>query len=144
MFKKGDYDFHSEYISQRWVQEMNFDRVQRGLIQKRKVYNDNPSGIQGLAFNTRKAPYDDIRLRQAMAHLLNRERLIETLFFKEYPPLNSYFAGGIYENPNNPKMPYDPQRALKLLDEAGWKNRDPQGRLTRSGTASGHRAAVLG
>jgi microcin C transport system substrate-binding protein len=133
MFKKGDYDFHFENVSRRWVQEMNFDRVQRGLIQKRKVYNDNPSGIQGLAFNTRKAPFDDIRLRQALAHLLNRERLIETLFFNEYPPLNSYFAGGIYENPDNPKMPYDPQRALKLLDEAGWRNRDTQGRLTRDG-----------
>jgi microcin C transport system substrate-binding protein len=68
-----------------------------------------------------------------MAHLLNRELLIKTLFFNEYPPLNSYFAGGIYENPNNPKMPYDPQRALKLLDEAGWKSRDPQGRLLRDG-----------
>jgi microcin C transport system substrate-binding protein len=132
MFKKGDYDFHYENISRRWVQEMSFDRAQRGLIQKRKVYNDNPSGIQGLAFNTRKAPFDDIRLRQAMAHLLNRERLIETLFFKEYPPLNSYFAGGIYENPTNPKMPYDPQRALKLLDDAGWR-RDAQGRLARDG-----------
>jgi microcin C transport system substrate-binding protein len=133
MFKRGDVDYHSENISRRWVQEMNFDRVGRGLIQKRKVYNDNPSGIQGLAFNMRNAPFDDIRLRQAMAHLLNRERLIETLFFNEYPPLNSYFAGGIYENPANPKMPFDPQRALKLLNEAGWKARDAQGRLVREG-----------
>ena len=133
MFKRGDVDFHMENISQRWVQEMNFDRVERGLIQKRKVYNDHPSGIQGLAFNMRKAPFDDIRLRQAMAHLLNRERLIEKLFFNEYPPLNSYFAGGIYENPANPKMPYDPQRALKLLNEAGWTTRDAQGRLLKDG-----------
>jgi microcin C transport system substrate-binding protein len=133
MFKKGDLDFHYENISRRWVQEMNFDKVQRGLIQKTKVFNDNPSGIQGLAFNTRKAPFDDIRVREALAYLLNRERLIETLFFKEYPPLNSYFAGGIYENPDNPKMPYDPQLALKLLGEAGWSSRDSQGRLTKNG-----------
>ena len=133
MFKRGDYDFHYENVSRRWVQEMNFDRVQRGLIQRRKVYNDNPSGIQGLAFNTRKPPFDDIRFRQAMAHLLNRERLIQTLFFNEYPPLNSYSAGGIYENPNNPKMPYEPQRALKLLNDSGWNARDAQGRLTRDG-----------
>ena len=133
MFKKGDFDFRTEFTSRRWVQEMNFERAERGLVQRRKVYNDNPSGIQGVAFNTRKAPFDDIRFRQAMAHLLNRDRLIETLFFKEYPALNSYYAGGIYENPNNPKMPYDPQRALQLLSDAGWKSRDPQGRLTRDG-----------
>jgi microcin C transport system substrate-binding protein len=30
-------------------------------------------------------------------------------------------------------MPYDPQRALKLLDDAGWRSRDAQGRLARDG-----------
>ena len=133
MFKKGDIDFHYENISRRWVEELNFDKVQRGLVQKRKIYNDNPSGVQGLAFNMRKPPFDDVRVRQALAHLLNRELLIKTLFFNEYPPLNSYFAGGIYENPDNPKMPYDPQLALALLADAGWKGRDAQGRLVRDG-----------
>jgi microcin C transport system substrate-binding protein len=133
MFKKGDYDFHYETISRRWIEEMKFDAVERGLIQKRKIYNDNPSGTQGLALNTRKAPFDDIRLRKAMAHLLDRPKLIKTLFLNEYPPLNSYYAGGIYENPDNPKMPYDPQLALQLLGEAGWKSRDAQGRLVKDG-----------
>jgi microcin C transport system substrate-binding protein len=98
MLKKGDIDFQYENVSKRWVEEMNFDKVQRGLIQKRKIYNDNPSGTQGIGLDMRKPPFDDVRVRQAMAHLLNRELLIRTLFFNEYPPLNSYFAGGIYEN----------------------------------------------
>jgi microcin C transport system substrate-binding protein len=132
MFKKGDLDFHYENVSRRWVQEMSFDKVQRGLVQKTKVYNDYPSGIQGLAVNTRKPPFDDVRVREALAYLLDRNRLIETLFFGEYPPLNSYFAGGVYENPDNPKMPYDPQLALKLLNDAGW-TRDAQGRLAKNG-----------
>jgi microcin C transport system substrate-binding protein len=133
MFKRGDLDFHFVNISRRWVQELNFDKVQQGLIQKRKIFNDNPSGVQGLALNMRKAPFDDIRVRQALQHLLNRDLLIEKLFFKEYLPLNSHHAGGIYENPSNPKMPYDPQLALKLLAEAGWKNHDAQGRLVKDG-----------
>jgi microcin C transport system substrate-binding protein len=132
MFKRGDLDHYYVNISRQWVEELNFDRVQRGLIQKRKIYNDNPSGTQGMAFNTRRQPWDDIRVRQAFAHLLNRDLLIEKLFFKEYVPQNSYHAG-LYENPNNPKMPYDPKRALELLGEAGWKERDAQGRLVRNG-----------
>jgi microcin C transport system substrate-binding protein len=135
MLKKGDIDFRFENVSKRWVEEMNFDKVQRGLIQKRKIYNDNPSGTQGIGLNMRKPPFDDIRVRQAMAHLLNRELLIRTLFFNEYPPLNSYFAGGIYENRQNPKMEYDPQLALKLLSSAGWNARDAQGRLVKDGRA---------
>jgi microcin C transport system substrate-binding protein len=39
----------------------------------------------------------------------------------------------MYENPSNPKMPYDPERALALLAEAGWKGRDAQGRLVKDG-----------
>jgi microcin C transport system substrate-binding protein len=132
MFKRGDLDLYFVGISRQWVEELNFDRVQQGLIQKRKIYNDSPSGTAGLAFNTRRQPWDDIRIRQALAHLMNRDLLIEKLFFKEYVPQNTYF-GGAYANPSNPKMPYDPKRALELLQEAGWKPGGPQGRLVRGG-----------
>ena len=131
MFKKGDFDFY--YVTSRgWVQEMNFEQVQRGLIQKRKIFNDNPSGIQG-SRSTREGAVRRHPRPAGDGPSAESRALIETLFFNEYLPLNSYFAGGIYENPNNPKMPYDPQRALKLLAEAGWKRRDAQGRLDKDG-----------
>lgn len=133
MFKRGDIDHYFVNISRQWVQEMDFDRVQRGLIQKRKIFNENPNGIQGLAFNTRRQPWSDKRVREALAYLLNRQQLIQKLFFNEYTPQNSYYSGGLYENPNNPKMAYDPEQALALLAEAGWKDRDSQGRLVRNG-----------
>lgn len=133
MFKKGDIDDYYVNVSREWVEEMNFDRVQRGLIQKRKIYNDAPSGFGGLAFNTRKAPFDDLRVRKGLTLLMNREELIKRLFFNEYVPLHSYYAGGIYENPNNPKNLYNQQEALALLAEAGWKDRDAQGRLVKNG-----------
>ena len=98
-----------------------FDRLDRGVIQKRKIYNENPIGTLGLAFNTRKPPYDDVRLRQAMAHLLNRPLIIEKLFYNEYQPIDSYFAGSPYENPDNPKMQYDPALAVKLLARPAGK-----------------------
>ena len=55
-----------------------------------------PARNAGLAFNTRKPPFDDVRLRQAMAHLLNRPLIIEKLFYNEYQPIDSYFAGSPY------------------------------------------------
>jgi microcin C transport system substrate-binding protein len=131
-FKKGDIDSYPVNISREWVEELNFDRVQRGLIQKRKIFNDNPVGTQGLAFNTRREPFSDLRVRKALALLLDRQKLIERLFFNEYVPLNTYH-GGIYENPNNPTNEHDPQAALELLADAGWNSRDAQGRLVKNG-----------
>jgi microcin C transport system substrate-binding protein len=133
MFKKGDIDDYYVNVSREWVEEMNFDRVQRGLVQKRKIFNDAPSGVSGIAFNTRREPFSDIRVRKALTLLQNRDELIKKLFFNEYVPLNSYYAGGIYENQTNPKNLYDQQAALQLLADAGWKDRDAQGRLTKSG-----------
>jgi microcin C transport system substrate-binding protein len=72
MFKKGDLDFYPPN-AKNWVEDLGkLDRIDRGLIQKRKIYNDNPRGLVGLAINTRKPPYDDIRVREALAHLINR------------------------------------------------------------------------
>jgi microcin C transport system substrate-binding protein len=132
-FKKGELDYYYINISREWVEEFNFDKVQRGVIQKRKVYTDAPVTIQGLAFNLRRPPFDDVRVRRALSLLLNRDLLIQKLFFNEYTPMTSYFPGGAYENHDNPKNAYDPDTALKLLAEAGWSGRDSQGRLTKNG-----------
>jgi microcin C transport system substrate-binding protein len=131
--KRGDLDHFVLTRAQQWVQELNYPNIKRGLNQKRKVFNANPQGIQGIAINTRREPYSDIRVRKALRHLFNRELMIQKLAFNEYVPMDSIFAAGVYENPNNEKIKYDPQRALQLLAEAGWKDRDSAGRLSRSG-----------
>jgi len=133
MFKKGDLDYYYVNRSKVWVEDLNFDKFQRGLLVKKKVFNNHPSNTQWMAFNTRRKPWDDIRVRKAFALLFNRELLIEKLFYKEYLPINSFYPGTSYENPDNPKNLYNPQEALKLLADAGWKDRDAQGRLMRDG-----------
>jgi microcin C transport system substrate-binding protein len=137
MFKKGDFDVFQVSRSRQWVEDLKFDKVQNGLILKRKVFHEKPEGLQGFPMNTRRPPFDDIRVRKALALLLNRELLLEKLFFNEYLPDNSFYPGSVYENPNNPKNTYNPQEALKLLAEAGWKDHDAQGRLTKNGKPLG-------
>jgi microcin C transport system substrate-binding protein len=133
MFKKGDLDFYP-VSAREWVEEFGkLDKRSIAACQKLKVFNETPIGTLGLAFNTRKAPYDDVRLREAMGHLLNRPLIIQKLFYNEYQPINSFYAGTPYENPDNPKNEYDPQLAVKLLADAGWKDHDAQGRLTKNG-----------
>ena len=132
MFKRGDLDYYYVNVSREWVEELDIEPVQRGLLQKRKVFNEYPLGLSGIAFNTRRAPWDDRQVRQALTHLYNREQLIEKLFFNEYTPKNTYFSGP-YKNLDNPRNPYDPARAVELLVNAGWTERDTQGRLIKDG-----------
>ena len=133
MAKRGDLDFYLVSRAQMWVQELEFEQIQKGWMQKRKVFTQEPQGIAMMAFNTRRPPFDDIRVRQAMTLLHNRQQLIEKLFYNQYIPQNSIFAGSVYENRSNPTNEYDPQRAIELLREAGYTERNDQGVLLRNG-----------
>ena len=133
MFKRGDVDYYFVSRAQEWVQELNYPNIKRGLNQKRKIFNHKPVGIAGLGINTRREPYNDVRVRLALRHLYNRESMVEKLMFNEYFLIDSFFPASRYENPANQKVRYDPQRAVQLLAEAGWKERDANGRLVRNG-----------
>jgi microcin C transport system substrate-binding protein len=132
-FKKGELDIFSSNIARQWVEQTDFDDVQRGLIQKRKIYNNPSQGFEGIAMNTRQAPLDDIRVRKALALLLDRRELLNKIMYNEYVVANSYLANTPYENPSNPKNEYDPEGAVKLLAQAGYDSRDTQGRLVKNG-----------
>jgi ABC-type transport system substrate-binding protein len=59
--------------------------------------------------------------------------LIEKLCYGEYEPLDSYFQGGEYQNPDNEVIRFSPDKAAALLAEAGWKDRGPDGFLMKDG-----------
>lgn len=128
-FKKGEQDFYTVSQARRWVEETNFEDVQKGWVQKRRIYSQKPSGTGGYALNMREAPFDDKNVRYAFAYLFDREKLIEELFYNEYIVQNSLYAGSVYENPNNEQIEYNPEKAMQLLAESGWKERNDDGWL---------------
>ena len=83
-----------------------------------------------------------MRVRKALAHLLNRELMIEKLFFNEYVPLNSYFAGGIYENPDNPKNRVRPAAGAEAAGRGGMEGPRCAGTSRQERPAADDRAAV--
>jgi peptide/nickel transport system substrate-binding protein len=76
-----------------------------------------------LAMNNSRKPYDDVRVRRAMAHAIDKAEVLKGAMFgmgkvlgSPVDPLNPYYvdlAGAV---------PYDPARARKLLAEAGYPN----------------------
>ncbi len=132
-FKKGEIDYYYVSKAHRWRNECDFDEVKKGWVQKRKIYTEKPEGYSGFVFNMRKPPFDDRNIRKAFCHLFNRERLFDTLFYNEYDFLDSYWPGTIWGNPGNPKIRYNPRRAARLLEKAGWKDRNEDGWLVKDG-----------
>jgi peptide/nickel transport system substrate-binding protein len=72
--------------------------------------------------NTSHGPLQDIKVRQALFHSIDRPRLAENLFFglakPAFGPLSSATPG--YWKGVEDYYPYDPEKAAALLDEAGW------------------------
>ena len=145
---KGELDFFPVYTAKWWVEEITgtgqpagavkleqppLPQVQKGWLVAQKIFTRLPEGIQGNACNMRRDLMKDRRVRLALAHLFDRKKLLEKFAYNEYEPLKSYFPGGDAENPNNKLVEYDPKRALELLNEAGFKDRDSDGVLMRNG-----------
>lgn len=128
-FKKGETDFALIYKAQRWVEESDFPAVRKGWVQKRKMHNLLSNGSAGFSFNIRTWPFNDHRIREAFACLLDREKINTEIFYGQFDTCNSFYAGTIYENPNNPVVRYDPERAMALLAKAGFTHRNEEGWL---------------
>ncbi|UNC93027.1 ABC transporter substrate-binding protein [Candidatus Contubernalis alkaliaceticus] len=75
-----------------------------------------------LFFNIYKEPFEDIRVRQAVAYAVNMEALVSDLLTDLAEPSSNFFSEAYKEYLNiNPNMPsYNPERAQTLLEEAGW------------------------
>jgi len=56
------------------------------------------------------------------------------MYYSEYTMMNSLWSGSVYENPNNEKIRYNPEKAKKLLEEAGYTKRNDQGILVHKET----------
>ena len=74
-----------------------------------------------LAINNKRAPFDNLKVRQAVAYAIDRQAIIDGAMFGMGPPIGSHFA------PHHPAytdltgmFPHDPAKAKALLAEAGF------------------------
>jgi peptide/nickel transport system substrate-binding protein len=82
-----------------------------------------PGSQERFYFNYTKPPFDDIRVRQAFMHAIDRQAIKDTLYPGDLGTLATsplppgYFGHKPLELPE-----YDPEKAKKLLAEAGYPN----------------------
>ena len=93
-----------------------------------------PGASNRIELNSSKAPFDDIRVREAFVRAANVDDAITSLFFdtaeRSYSPLSSVEQVAF----SKPELfDYDQDAAAALLDEAGWTETDADGYRVKNG-----------
>ena len=92
-----------------------------GDIYQDRLYAVQRIGITYIALNASVEPLNDARVRKALQLALHRTMLLDAVYSGRGVLENGIFPHGLYGyNPELPEIPYDPDTARALLDEAGY------------------------
>lgn len=91
-FKAGSLSAYREGNAARWADSYNFRAITDGRMVKSEIPHQRPSGMAGFVMNTRRAPFDDIRVRDALIHAFNFEFINGVLNGGALPRITSYFS----------------------------------------------------
>lgn len=91
-FKAGEFDFISINIAKQWARDMEGNKFTDGSIVKKTFPHHNNAGIQGFLMNTRRALFQDRRVRKALGLALDFEWINASLFHSQYTRSDSYFS----------------------------------------------------
>jgi len=101
---------------------------------KLKVEKTNALGFTYVSFNCADPILKDVRVRRALAHLIDKKTISSTIYQGMDTPGKSPLVPAMWAYSDEIKDPeYDPARARELLAQAGWKDTDGDGVLDRGG-----------
>ncbi len=118
------------------VQYAPFDAVPLADVQRLRALPNLVVSTDGYAwqsayvfleFNLRNPILKDVRVRQAIAHAINKKTLIDTVWYGLGTPSVSPTPStlvGFHTTKDVPQYPFDTARAEKLLDEAGYPRKE--------------------
>lgn len=122
----GDLDLIQSPLSPQDVVRLKGENFQ-------KVETTAP-GITYLNFNTKDPILSDVRVRRAIAELVDQQTIITQIYQNIDQPATSILIPRWFAYDPSIKQPtYNPDDADKLLAEAGWKDTDGDGILDKDG-----------
>lgn len=114
--RTGDIDM-AERTPYEWVKQ-----IVDGKLKGIGLVKAPDAGFRRLVFNTVGAPFNNKRLRQAVAHAIDKKEILDAAYFgfgepvdQKYPQGHTWYLTGL------PSRRHDLERARALLKEAGYR-----------------------
>ena len=90
-------------------------------------------GYTYIGYNMRREPFNDRRVRMALSMAIDVDKIIKYVLYGQGEGITGPFVKQTdYYNHSIKPVPYDPEDALRLLEEAGWR-RNKEGWLEKDG-----------
>ena len=104
------------------IPEADYARL-RGDDRFRFVLSPRASHTLGFSMNVTKPPTDDHAVREAVSWAVDRKTIVEKVFFGVHHATVGPLSEGVWARDESIErmFAFDPTRAKKILDDAGWK-----------------------
>jgi 4-phytase/acid phosphatase/peptide/nickel transport system substrate-binding protein len=104
-----------------WDDEYDADNLQKAEKDSRMtVHAYTGSGAQVYAFNTKLAPFDDLRVRQALVMAIDRKKMSQAITNGlSKPASNPYGDGSWVKCKDDGALPFDVEKARALIKDYG-------------------------
>ncbi|BCD83753.1 solute-binding protein [Pseudomonas solani] len=123
-FKAGEFDFYIEHQAKNWANGYRFPAIARGDVIRAEIPHQIPTQTQALFMNTRRATFQDRRVREAMGLMFDFEWTNRALFNNAYARARSYYPNSEFEATGKPEgqewlllSPYREQLPAKQFTE---------------------------
>ena len=118
-FKSGECDVRREFNPAKW--QVNYDDSAAYLTEE--LTHSRPEPARGLIMNTRRAPMNDIRVRQALTLAFDFDWINQSLFHGKAKQVKSTFPNAPFAVPftyGTSNKRENLKQAAELLTQAGW------------------------
>lgn len=89
--KAGQYDIRVESSAKNWATAYDTPAVRQKQLRRETFANKRPAGMQAYVFNTRREPFRDARVRQALNYAFDFEWTNKNLMYGAYKRTDNYF-----------------------------------------------------
>lgn len=131
MLERGKIDFELRIRGEDYEKKMSGGPWGKSVF-KKKVENKIPKDLWFIGWNNKNPRFGNKNLRRALAHLINRDFMIEKFLYGMQDKARGPFDNkSVYADPSVKPVEFDPEEAQAIFAKEGWTDSDKNGVLDK-------------